>query len=66
MAGLGRVAAPGDTVVWNDRVLTVSAMDGRRIAHASQTGRSRADPHRRRPVAAGAKSRSGRMARSPS
>ncbi len=32
MAGLGRVAAPGDTVVWNDRVLTVSAMDGRRIA----------------------------------
>ena len=32
MAGLGRMPEPGDAVVWNDRVLTVKAMDGRRIA----------------------------------
>ena len=32
MAGLGRMAEPGDSVVWNDRVLTVKSMDGRRIA----------------------------------
>jgi putative hemolysin len=32
MAGLGRLPEPGDSVVCEDRVLTVSAMDGRRIA----------------------------------
>jgi len=32
MAGLGRVAEPGDAVIWEDRVLTVAAMEGRRIA----------------------------------
>ena len=32
MAGLGRLPEPGDSVRWQDRVLTVAAMDGRRIA----------------------------------
>jgi putative hemolysin len=32
MAGLGRLAEAGDSIVWMDRRLTVTAMDGRRIA----------------------------------
>ncbi|HEY5117184.1 MAG TPA: hemolysin family protein [Nakamurella sp.] len=32
MAGLGRLPSPGDSVVCEDRVLTVTEMDGRRIA----------------------------------
>jgi CBS domain containing-hemolysin-like protein len=32
MAGLGRLPQKGDAVVCDDRVLTVAAMEGRRIA----------------------------------
>ena len=32
MAGLGRLPEAGDSVVCDDRVLTVTAMEGRRIA----------------------------------
>ncbi|MEE6274225.1 hemolysin family protein [Georgenia sp. MJ206] len=31
MAGLGRLPQVGDTLVWDDLVLTVTAMDGRRV-----------------------------------
>jgi putative hemolysin len=43
MAGLGRLAEPGDAVMWNDQKLTVAAMDGRRIARIDISPRAEAD-----------------------
>ena len=43
MAGLGRLAEPGDAVMWDDRTLTVAAMDGRRIARIDISPRADAD-----------------------
>lgn len=47
MAGLGRLAEPGDAVMWDDRTLTVAALDGRRIARIDISPRADAD-HRDR------------------
>ena len=58
MAGLGRLPEAGDSVVCDDRVLTVTAMEGRRIA--------RIEIRARRVAGAEAGGDGARMARSPS